>query len=451
MRRRDPTESVAWLLAIFFLPWAGLFLYLLVGENRLPLRRIAEHAEVLRQVDQISHVTAIGSHAVHPQLDPEQQSLVVLAENMGGKPILGGNRAEFLSETPAVIDRLIADIGAAQQHVHLLFYIYEDDDTGRRVADALAQAAARGVNCRLLADAVGSASLFGELSHRLTREGVAVRRALPVSWLRRGLARMDLRNHRKLAIIDGEVAYSGSQNIVNPTYGHRNLRWHDLMVRLTGPVVLALQSVFVEDWYHDSHEILDSPDIFPDPQHTGDVAIQPLPSGPTYPTVNYQRLVVAALHEAKRQVIITSPYLVPDSAMLAALQVAALRGVQIDLIVPERSDQLLTTLAGRGYYPDLMEMGVNLYHHRDGLLHAKTMTVDDTLALVGSGNFDIRSFYLNFELNLLFYGSDVTAKLRYLQRNYLEHAEQLTIDQWSQRPFIGRFLEDAARLFSPLL
>jgi len=303
----------------------------------------------------------------------------------------------------------------------------------------------------VLADHVGSWDFFQHRAPALRDKGVEVRAALPVSLLRRKLARMDLRNHRKLVVIDGHIAYAGSQNIVNADYGHKDLVWHDVMLRMRGPILMQLQHVFVDDWQFTTRQTLDDDALWPGPQAAGDVAVQTLPSGPTYPTENYQRLIVAAIHAAQHRIMITSPYLVPDDSVINALQIAVLRGVAVDMIVPAHTDHPIVMAAARGYYGELLRAGIRLHLHSDGLLHSKIVTIDDSFALLGSGNFDIRSFYLNFELNILLYGESATAELRFLQRQYMQAGELLTLDQWQQRPAAIRFAHDIARLLSPLL
>ncbi len=449
--RRSPNSAMAWLLVIFFLPWPGLVLYLLIGENRLPQRRIAAHKRLGKELLLIRERFRNHPNIEHPRLGPEQEPVVALAERLGSMPILGGNDIELLAETEDVIDRLISDIDAAQHNVHLLFYIYADDETGRRVARALYRAVERGVPCRVLVDAVGSRPLFKTLASEMRQNGVQLCASLPVSIFRRRAARLDLRNHRKLAVIDGAVAYAGSQNIVDASYGHKDLAWHDMMVRLTGPLALELQAVFVSDWYFDTSELLDGDDVFVEPRRTGAIAAQTLPSGPNYPVENYQRLVVAALHAAHSRVIITTPYFVPDEALFQAVQVAVMRGVRVDLILPRRSDQILVGAASRAYYDDMLRAGVHVYLYTDGLLHSKIITIDDGISLIGSSNFDIRSFALNFELNLLLYGPDVTSLLREQQERYVQRSVQLTLEEWAKQGVIRRVCQNMVRLLSPLL
>lgn len=450
-RRRAPQSSMAWLLVIFFEPWIGLFFYWLIGSHRLPRQRIKEHDEILQRLENVHQRLDVHPNIAQPQLGPRAMEAVKLAERLGYMPILDGNSVELIDQTDVFINKLVADIDAAQRHVHLLFYIYANDSTGRRVADSLYRAVARGVKCRVLADGVGSRPFFKRLGKEMSARGVELHEALPVGLFRRSMARLDLRNHRKVAVIDGQIGYTGSQNIVDAGYGHKDLAWHDLMVRLTGPIILELQAVFISDWFFETNEALDGEEFFPDLSPSGEIAVQTLPSGPSYPTENYQRMVVAAIHSAERRVTITSPYFVPDEAFLQAMQTAIMRGVKVEVIVPRRVDQKLVGAAGRSYYDDLLYMDATLYLYDEGLLHAKTMCIDDSIAFIGSSNFDIRSFALNFEINLLFYGPRVAEQLRAQQQKYIEKSFQLTAERWNQRPAIKKLFQNVAKLVSPLL
>ena len=450
-RRRRPGSAMAWLLVISFLPVAGLILYLILGNDRLPRRRARQHRRQLQKISALGKRLEGHPSIVHPQLGPGSKAAAALAKSLGDMPILDGNDVTVIGRTEVFLDRLIEDIDAATNHVHLLFYIYAPDETGKRVADALARAVARGVTCRVLVDGVGSRPMLKKLARAMRDLGIDVREALPVGLFRRRVSRIDLRNHRKIAVIDGRIAYAGSQNIINADYGFRRLVFHDMMVRLTGPVALELQLVFASDWHFETDEILDGDDVFPEPHLTGSTPVQALPSGPNYPTENYQRLVVAVLHAARERVILTTPYFVPDEAFLQALETAVLRGVKVDLIVPRKSDHALVTAASRAYYDDLLTAGVKVHLFTEGILHTKAMSVDDTIALIGSGNFDIRSFKLNFEINMVFHGPGVTAELRRWQLDYIQYSDSLTAEEWSQRPRIRKVLSNIAKLLSPLL
>jgi len=449
--RRKPNAAMAWLLLIFFLPWAGLLLFLAFGTRQLPRLRRKRMREMRDHIHEDVQRFMDHPNIVHPDLGPELDTTVKMAERLGNFPILGGNHVEFLADTEQVIDRLIEDIDRSEHHVHLLFYIFWCDETGQRVVDALGRATARGVKCRVLVDDVGSRKAYRRLSVMLSDCGAELHAMLPVGIFRRRMARIDMRNHRKLVVIDGQVAYTGSQNLVNASYGHKDLAWHDLMGRFTGPIVLELQAIFIGDWYQETQEALTGPEILVEPNLVGHVPAQTLPSGPIFSVENYQRLVVSAIHGAQRRVIITPPYFVPDEPLWQAIQIAVLRGVQVDLIVPRRCDQRIVGAAARACYADVLDAGANLYLHTDGLLHSKTMTVDDSIALMGSSNFDIRSFEINFELNMLLYGEDVTGRLRSQQLAYLAQSEKLAAEQWENRRYTRRVVDNIARLLSPLL
>jgi cardiolipin synthase A/B len=453
VERHPPRTAMTWLLVIFFLPWPGLLLYLFIGENRLPRRRLSKRKALLARLEGVRERYVPHADNVTATLDKKFLPTVTLAEKLGYMPIMFGNQATLLADTDTVFDRLVEDIAGAQDHVHLLFYIFAVDEVGHRVIAALERAVARGVKCRLLVDAQGSRHFLRKMSPRLVEKGIELYPALPVSLLRAAVARIDIRNHRKIAVIDGRIAYAGSLNIVDAGYGRRDMNWYDLMVRLTGPVVLELQAVFVGDWFAESDELLDGPRIFPqtsNPEGHG-AAVQSLPSGPLFPAENYQRLVVSALHAARHRVVITTPYFVPDEVFLEAMETAALQGAEVELIVPLNFDQILVANATRAYYERLLTSGVTIYLFNKGLLHAKSMTIDGSLAFLGSSNFDIRSFALNFEINLIFYDTGIAEGLRQHQDWCRARSQRLTLEQWQQRPRYQRITQNIIKLLSPVL
>jgi len=451
VRKRRPSAALAWLVVIYFQPWIGIILYLLIGRHRLPSRRTKQYARLLERLEHLKKQFEGHPHAAHPELGPQCQEAIALAEHFGSMPILDGNSVTLISDTNEVINELISDINSARDHVHMLFFIFQNDDTGQRVADALKQAAQRGIKCRLLLDAVGSWRMLRFISHDMRKAGVEVKDDLPVGFLRRRASRIDLRNHRKIVVIDGKIGYTGSQNIVDDDYGHKDLIWRDLMARLSGPVVQELQTVFLEDWNFRTNKLLEEQDIFPPPILSGDVHAQVLPSGPNFPVENYQRLVVAVLYSARERVVITTPYFIPDEPFLQAMQVVAQRGVEINLIVPRKTDHPLVDMASHAYFEELLQAGVKIFAYEAGLLHAKTMSVDDSIVFIGSSNFDIRSFSLNFEVNLLLYGREATRGLRKHQMEYLRDSAGIDLLQWQKRSLLIRTMNDVAKLFSPLL
>ncbi|HET6251148.1 MAG TPA: cardiolipin synthase [Tepidisphaeraceae bacterium] len=449
-RQFTPGASIAWIGIIFLHPYIGVLLYFLVGENRLGRQRDAHHRELVARYRPGRPAVPSTTPATSDKPDDDWEPVALQAAKVGRLPVVGGNAIEFFTDSVKLVDRLIADIDAAKSTVHLLYFILAPDETGRRVANALTAAVARGVTCRLLVDAFASRIILrkGGLADELRGKGVKVAAALPTSLLRR----RDLRNHRKLAIIDGSVAFAGSQNMINADYdGKCGGPWHDLTGRFTGPIVAQFSAVFAEDWAFETPEVLDLP---PNSNHTTDASparMQLVPTGPVLASESYRRVLLGAIQAARRRLIITTPYFVPDDPTLVALVMAADRGVDVTLILPRVSDQFYTAFAGRAHYAKLMEAGVKIFLFRPGLVHSKTTTVDETLALFGSANLDVRSFNLNFELSILAYDQDVTDRLRQIQLAYLNDSVQVNLEQWRARPAIKRYTDSAVSLLSPLL
>ncbi|MFO7974633.1 MAG: cardiolipin synthase [Candidatus Hydrogenedentota bacterium] len=450
-RRHRPQSALVWLLVVFITPWVGLLLYALLGTNRLPRKRVKQHRRFMDSLDAAAARLTGNSDIARPTLDPAFRSTERLAQRLGHMAVVGGNKAEIICANEELLERMIHDIDAAKHHVHVLYYIYEDDPYGRRFAQALIRAKKRGVACRLLVDAVGSWGMLKHMAPELAKAGIEVYEALPVGLFRKGMARWDLRNHRKLVVVDGCVAYTGSHNMIDAGYGTETLQWHDLSLRLSGPLVLQLQTVFMADWYFETDDLLDDPAFFPKENVRGDLAAQTIPSGPNYPTENYQRLILSALHSAQEQVTITTPYFVPDDSLMIALESAALRDVEVNLIVPKKSDQIVVGAAAQAHYEELMNWGINLYLYEPAIIHAKIMTIDGAVAFVGTSNFDIRSFSLNFEINLAFYSPSFAKELRERQKRYIEASTRLEPDVWDNRSTARRIYQNLAKLFSPLL
>jgi len=448
--RRTPAAAKGWLLLIFFEPWVGLVLYLLIGRAKLPRWRRRQVAKLPQAMAPVRARLANHPNVFHPEVGPALAPAVTLAENLGQMPILGGNEVELLVDYGATIARLVADIDRAENHVHLLFYIFADDDATAPVIEALGRAAKRGVRCRVLADAIGSHSALRTLAPKLTALGVVVHGMLPVRFFPWKMTRLDLRNHRKIAVIDGRVGYTGSQNLIAANF-KEGLTFEELMVRLTGPIVLELQFVFAADWFLETGEVLGGEEEFPGPQIVGGVPAQALPSGPDFPTQNNQRLIVALVHGAHKRVVLTTPYFIPDEPLLQALQTVRLRGVDVHLVVSEKVDHVLVALAQQSYYEELLEAGVQIHLYRKNFLHAKHLSIDDSVALIGTSNLDIRSFVLNAELMLMICDPGLVAQLAAEQERYFANCRLLTLSTWQARSFGRKFAQNLARLLSPLL
>jgi len=450
------SSSLAWIFLILAVPGLGIALYLLVGEVRLGRSTLRRHAEIERRI----RPWLAAAHGPCPPtpLPEDFEPLARLGARVGGMEVRDGNMPSLISDSGLSIDSLVADIDRATSHCHLLTYIYLVDTNGRKVGAALQRAVRRGIVCRLLVDARGS-KLFlrSALRRQLESAGVQVAAALPVSLWRQGLARIDVRNHRKLVVIDGRIAYTGSQNIADAAFAlkPRFAPWVDLTVRLEGPVVRDLQTLFIEDWYVSQPSALEDRleellEIDP-PTIPGGVPVQVLGSNPNGHYEALEQLVQATLHTARRRVVLTTPYYVPDEGTNAALRTAASRGLQTALVVPARNDSPLVALASRSFYDELLEAGVEIYEYAGGLLHAKTMRVDDELALVMTANMDRRSFEINFELSLLVYDRGFAAELGEVQATYMAASERVDRETWERRRWPRRVLENAAGLVSPLL
>jgi cardiolipin synthase A/B len=448
-QQRPAAAARTWLLLIFLLPWPGLVLYALFGRIRVPRARIEQQMLASQRIVQ-AQLQQKPYFVCEPELPSYLAHIPGLAARLGDFGPFAGNAVELLPDYASSIARLVADIDSASHHVHLLTYIFAADATGERVASALASAARRGVQCRVMADAVGSRAGLHRWGAELRRDGVEVIAMLQAGFFRHNAARFDLRNHRKLVVIDGRIGYAGSQNIIDPEFvpGHPN---EELVARVTGPVVAQIQAVLLADRFIETGDTFDFAPLFPELPAAGSSAAQLLPSGPGYQRENAEELFIALLYAARQRVVITTPYFVPDEPFLSALRTAARRGVEVRLIVSLHANQRFTQLAQRSYYDDVLAAGVHVHLYRPRFLHAKHLSVDDSIALLGSTNIDIRSFALNAEASFIVYDSAVTAKLRALQEAYLAESDLLDLASWRQRPFTQRVVQNLARLADSLL
>jgi cardiolipin synthase A/B len=448
-QRRSAAASRTWLLLIFLLPWPGLLLYALFGRIYLPKRRIEMQERASHRIREVQAQRLAVIASPH-ELPAHLQPIAHLGTQLGDFEVSAGNSVELLTDYAGAIDRLITDIDAAQHSAHLLFYIFDADATGRRVADALVRAARRGVECRVLMDAVGSKHGLRRLAPGLRKAGVEVRAMLPAGFIRHRTGRLDLRNHRKLGIIDGRVGYTGSQNIVNPEFvkGCPN---EELMARLTGPIVAQLQAVFLADHFFETSQPLAYQAYFPPLAPTGHLPAHLIPSGPGYGRENGQEFIVALLYAARRRVVLTTPYFVPDEPVLQAISSATRRDVEVHLVVSAHANQPFTQLAQQSFYDTLFECGVAIHLYEPHFLHAKHLTVDDDIALLGSTNIDIRSFALNAEINLVVYDAGVVSRIKEIQQRYFAHSRRLSAEAWKCRPLTRKLLQNSARLADSLL
>jgi cardiolipin synthase len=443
--RRSPEAAKGWLLLVFVLPWVGLLVYLVIGRPRLPAWRLERRREARAQ---IRPLLANRLSAPPPEVAPGFGGSIRLATALGALPVVDGNAVELLTDYATTLERIRQDIDGARETVHLCFYIFGDDHATAPVIAALGGAAARGVACRVLLDAFGSKPYAAAVLAKLEALGVDAHLALPVAFAAKS-ARFDLRNHRKIVVVDGRIGYTGSQNMVAADF-KPGLDYHELVVRLRGPAVLHLQAIFAADWRVDGGDSV--PDsAFPAPERVGNVAAQILPSGPADGGERAERLVVDWLYTAQRRAVVVTPYFIPDQALLQALQTASHRGVAVHLVVDHQVDQFLVGHAQRSYYADLLDAGVRVHAFGGGFLHTKAVSIDGRAAWIGSCNMDMRSFALNEEVVALFYDDAVAAQLDAVIEGYLRASTPIDPVAWNARPFPQKFVDNLTRLVSPLL
>ncbi|WP_394553076.1 cardiolipin synthase [Agromyces sp. MMS24-JH15] len=456
-RNRRPTAGMAWLLAIFFLPFIGALVFLLIGNPKLPKARRAKQAEVNRAIREATHrVERVSDTSSWPSWF---EGVVRMNRNIGALPLIGSNSASLIGDYAGSLRAMTDAIRVARHYVHVEFYIFALDPTTAPLFDALADAVARGVRVRVLLDHVASArtSTYRKTLRRLTAMGAEWHLMLPVQPFRGRYQRPDLRNHRKILVVDGDVAFMGSQNVIDRSYNKRSnlrrgLKWKELVARLEGPIVSGLDSIFASDWYLESGERIELWEAaFDQPAAEQDLDCQVVPSGPGFSTENNLKLFLALLYAAKQQIIITSPYFVPDESMLYAISGATQRGVHVELFVSEVGDQALVYHAQRSYYEALLRAGVRIYMYKAPyILHSKHFSIDEDVAVIGSSNMDIRSFELNMEVSLLVRGASFVREMRAVEEQYRAESRELTLEEWQQQPLRSTVLDNLARLTSAL-
>jgi len=453
LRRHRPTEALSWLVILFFEPFIGLAIYLFVGRVPANQKRIKRRREYTATFRTHERFEAMRPFAFEPDaVETHHQDLLSFTEELTRMPIVRSNAMRLITETPAFMQELADAIDGSTKHVHLMTFILVNDDTARVVLDAIVRAADRGVKCRILADRVGSARFIKRTPSFLQHENIEIRASIRSGIYRIPFERLDVRNHRKAVIIDGNLAFVGSHNIVDPSYGqHRYGDWLDLTAVLRGPVVIQIQLLFLEDWACEGTPLDADATVLPTPSTPGRIPMLAVPSGPGDRKDAARQLFITMINEANDRIVMTSPYVVPDESSLLALQLAARRGVHVQIVVPRKSNHWVVQLAASGYYDELSEAGAEIHLHSPGLIHAKTLTIDNQFAMLGSANFDRRSFELNFELNMFLVGAEVTEKLHKKQEAYIAQSTRLDLDEWRTRSSMRQFAEQCAKLMGPLL
>lgn len=457
---RKPSSATAWLLLIVSAPFLGVALFLAIGSPKLPARRRKLQRQMTHMI--ATALAAKGEAGTVEALPPERLGEratphAALAEKLGGMPAMAGNELQILHGYDTIIARMTQAIAQARHYVHVEFYIIAMDETTEPLFQALEAAVARGVTVRVLLDQMGSRKFprRKNMERRLTAAGIAWRYMLPLLNPRE-LLRIDLRNHRKILVVDSVEAFTGSLNLIARGYHRADaITYEELCVRVAGPAVFAFEAVFVTDWYSETGELLDAslhPRVEPGRVAAdADLVAQVLPSGSGFDEENNLRVFTGLMHAAQRSLVVATPYFVPDEALMLAITSAAQRGVAVTLINSEAVDQTFVVHAQRSFYEELLRAGVDIrLYPAPTLLHAKAMVVDDDLAAMGSSNLDLRSFTLNMEVSLLLYGTEAVAPLKTVLEAYAAEARPIDLAEWRKRPFRSRVVENLARLTAAL-
>jgi cardiolipin synthase len=452
--KKESISALAWCLLVIVLPIFGAIFFVLFGYQNVyrPLKRKRRHRRVFRATN------PAGRHPVHAEaeqaedVDRTWEGMGRLASRLDAFPLTDGNQLTFYTEGRPAFDDMFEAIRAAKHHIHVEFFIIQYDNLGRQFLDLLTEKAKQGVQVRLVYDAMGSRRMGWWRLRKLRQAGGRHEAFLPVSLLRRRI-QINLRNHRKIVVVDGKVAFTGGLNIGDEYLGlnHYLGHWRDTSVRILGPAVESLQRVFIEDWDFASGESLEGDEYFQaEPQPEG-VDVQVIQSGPDQEVKSIREIYFAAMFKARRSLWITSPYYVPDQGLRDALCLAGLSGIDVRLLLPYRADHYAVHFAGLYYLRDLLDAGVKVYQYTNGFIHSKVWLADGKWASVGTANLDNRSLLLNFEVNCLIYTPSVVAELEAQFQRDLEQSIQLDAQVFAKRPMPEKMIENVCRLFSPVL
>lgn len=451
IKKRQPGSTIAWIMVILLLPYIGGLFFLIFGVNRVERRKLRKSIASETISQQFPDISSYQlAHGEIP--DPRQAPLIRLATRIADTVPTFGNSIELIGDTNRTFGLIEQAMLEAQVTIHVEYYIWRPDRSGKRLRDLLIRKAREGVKVRFLFDGVGSMWLTRRFLRPMLDAGIEVASFLPGATFRERWS-INLRNHRKIVVVDGRVGFTGGMNIGDEYLG-RNKQigyWRDMHLKLQGPAVLQLQQVFVEDWFYATTQSLTQDETFPKPTENGLITAQVVPSGPAGESEEMHWLMFSAINEARETIHLTTSYFVPPPALVSALEAAALRGVRVRLMLAGKATFRWTVWAGRSYYDSLLDSGVELYEYTRGLQHAKTLTIDGHWSLVGTANFDARSLFLNFEVAVAIYDNRIAEQLEKEFDTDVEHAVRIRPEDWVERPVRHVLLENACRLFAPVL
>lgn len=453
---REPASRIAWIVVILIFPLVGIMFYLLFGETNIGRARVRRMKNILSKLPDINDTPGDDIPNVATEKLEQYEHLFKVGKTINGFNPVSGNRAYLMKDSNATIESIVNDIEAATETVHLIFYIWLTDNNGCKVVEALKRAASRGIICRVMADGLGSRIMIKSKHWKaMQKAGVRLAIALPIGniLLRPLNGRIDLRNHRKIVIVDNHITYCGSQNCADPEFRIKKkyAPWVDAMIRFEGPIARQNQFLFVSDWMsavdEDIGVLLKQPVA---PVQPG-LPAQVIGTGPTVRYSAMPEFFEELMYSARKSMVISTPYYVPDEALQAALCASAYRGVDTTIIFPARNDSWIVSAASRSYYSELLEAGVRIFEYKEGLLHTKSLTIDGEITLIGSANMDRRSFELNYENNILFYDTSLTADMINRQMSYIAKSKNITYEMIKAWPWYHRLWNNTISMFSPVL
>ncbi|WP_350562177.1 cardiolipin synthase [Psychrobacter sp. CAL346-MNA-CIBAN-0220] len=458
LARHDLTSSarLAWLVILFVLPYIGVLVYWMFGEIHLGRNFVRQHHEIINRLHTNDPEVMGSNSSLAEAIKPEYQAAFAYSANVTGFHTTLGNRAELMADAAETRARMIADFDAATDHIHVLYYIWLIDGMGIDTAQALMRAARRGVTCRAMVDGMGSHKMVGsKLWQEMKDAGVQVSVALPIRNVIKVLlfSRIDLRNHRKITVIDGKIGYCGSRNCADPEFRvkPKYAPWVDIMLRVEGPVVAQNQMLFASDWLTENPNTPADSFYYDTEAKPDGFAAQVFADGPTQRRGTTPQFLGALISQAQHTLIISTPYFVPDYSLVSILCATAHRGVAVTMIFPKNNDSFIVAATSRSYYWELLEAGVKIYEYKPGLLHAKTLTVDGDISLIGSTNLDLRSFDLNYENNVVISDKALTADIIERQYQYIADSEEVKREQVENWPLPYRIWNNIVATMGPVL
>ncbi|MDB8794204.1 cardiolipin synthase [Romboutsia sp. 1001216sp1] len=469
LENRDPARTVTWLLIFILLPGIGLVIYAILGRNMRKRKlfktqklassiregKIFENLERIEEIANIEQSTINTNQLLNENIeDYSKKRVISLLLNTGKLPFTTNNKVSVYIDGNEKFKNLLEDIKNAKNHIHLEYFIIKDSEIGRELKDLLIKKSNEGVKIRILYDDVGCWRFwfYRKFFNEMKENGIEIVAFLPAKFPLTG-GKLNYRNHRKIAIIDGKIGYTGGINIGDEYMG-KNKKfgyWRDTHIKIEGTSVYMLQMIFLTDWYYTTKEIITEDKYFPSPQRCGNSMVQIIASGPDSDWESIRYAYFSAICQAKKSIYIETPYFIPDESILIALKSAALSGVDVRIVFPKIADHKMVNNASYSYFDDILKSGGKVYLYTKGFIHSKIMTIDDKIASTGSANMDLRSFMLNFEINAFIYDKKIVERMNKDFFEDLNNSEELTLEEFSKRKLGKKVRESIARLFSPIL